>query len=112
MYRNVALYIVLTVITCGLFGLYWLVVLADDMNRLANDGDNMDGILVLLLSIVTCGIYGFYWAYKQGVRVDRMNGNPNGSTGILYLIVGLVGFNIIVYALLQNEINQKVNTVQ
>ena len=92
--------------------MYRNVALADDMNRLANDGDTMDGVLVLLLQIVTCGIFGLYWAYKQGVRVDRMNGNPNGSTGILYLIVGLVGFNIIVYALLQNEINQKVNTVQ
>lgn len=29
--RNVALYIVLSIVTCGIFALYWFVCLADDM---------------------------------------------------------------------------------
>ena len=104
--RDIALYIILTIITCGIFGIYWLIVLADDMNAIANDGDMMSGAMVFLLSFVTCGIYGIYWAYKQGERIDRING-VQGSTGVLYLVLYLLGFGIIVYALLQNELNKK-----
>lgn len=107
--RNIGLYIVLTLVTCGIFGLYWLVVITEDMNSLAEDGDNTDGALVLLLTIVTCGIYGLYWAYKQGQRIDKLNGMQGGSTGILYLILNFIGLSLVTYALLQNELNKRAN---
>ncbi len=110
--RNIALYIILTLITCGLFGIYWLIVLADDMNAIANDGDMMSGAMVFLLTLVTCGIYGFYWAYKQGARIDEMNGIKGGTTGILYLILNLFGLSIITYALIQSELNKRANVIE
>ena len=110
--RSIPLYIVLTIVTCGIFGLYWLVVIANDMNNLANDGDNTDGVIVLLLTIITCGIYGFYWAYKQGQRIDTMNGVQGGSTGILYLILNVIGLSIVTYALIQSELNKKATVVE
>ena len=109
--RNIALYIILTIITCGLFGIYWLIVLADDMNAAAADGDETSGAVVFLLTLITCGIYGLYWSYKQGERIDKMNGTQ-GSTGILYLILDLFGFAIIVYALIQNELNKRATTIE
>lgn len=35
--RNVALYIVLSIVTCGIFALYWFVCIADDANTLSNN---------------------------------------------------------------------------
>ena len=110
--RSVGLAIVLTIITCGIYGIYWLICLADDMNQLANDGDNTSGGVVFLLTLVTCGIYGIYWSYKQGQRVDALKGAQGGSTGILYLVLELFGLGIVVYALLQDEINKQIRTVQ
>ncbi len=106
--RSIGLAIVLTIVTCGIYGIYWLICLADDMNTLADDGENTSGGIVFLLSLVTCGIYGVYWAYKQGQRVDTLKGNAGGSTGILYLCLNLFGLSIVTYALLQNEINTQV----
>ena len=103
--RDVAICIVLSIVTCGIYGIYWLIVLADDMNALAKDGDNTSGGVVYLLTLVTCGIYGIYWAYKQGQRIDTLKGNPSGSTGILYLVLNICGLGIVTYALMQNEIN-------
>ena len=108
--RSIATCIILTIITCGIYGLYWFVVLADDTNRLLEDPQNQtSGGTALLLSIITCNIYGLYWMYKQGEKIDRIKtsrGMYSGNSGILYLILSLVGFSIISYALMQDELNK------
>ncbi len=109
--RSIPLYIILTIITCGLFGIYWLIVMADDMNALANDGDNTSGAVVFLLTLITCGIYGLYWVYKQGVRVDALNG-AQANTGIIYLLLNFFGLSIVTYALIQNELNKRATKVE
>lgn len=35
--RSIALYIVLSIITCGLFSLYWQAQIANDVNQLVDD---------------------------------------------------------------------------
>ena len=37
--RNLALAIVLTLITCGIYGIYWFIVLSDDVKEYSNDAD-------------------------------------------------------------------------
>ena len=109
--RSIPLYIILTIITCGLFGIYWLIVMADDMNALANDGDTTSGAVVFLLTLITCGIYGWYWVYKQGQRVDQLN-NAQANTGVIYIILNVVGLSIVTYALIQNELNKRATNIE
>ncbi|MGI5971692.1 MAG: DUF4234 domain-containing protein [Oscillospiraceae bacterium] len=104
--RNIALNIILTIITCGIYGLYWLVCLTDDTNRLAGVYGTTGGT-ALLLTLVTCGIYGLYWAYVRGELIDRVKqsrGIPAGNGGILYLLLFIFG-GVIAYAVIQHEIN-------
>lgn len=77
--RNVALCIIFTIITCGIYGLYWFVVLTDDTNTLA-DEMGTSGVMALIFTIITCGIYGFYWAYKRGELLDRVKANKGRYT--------------------------------
>ncbi len=105
--RSIALYIVLTVITCGIFGIYWMVVLNDDTNRITNNPDDMSGGIVVLLTIVTCGIFGWYWNYKQGEKLDKYEGQSSNS--ILYLVLSIFGLSIISYALMQDRLNKYSN---
>lgn len=105
--RNIALCIILSLVTCGIYGLYWFVCLTDDTNTISGE-QGTSGVLALVLTIVTCGIYGFYWAYKCGDKIDaahQKKGEPSGNGGILYLILFFFG-GIIAYALIQNEINK------
>ena len=51
--------------TCGIYGLYWLYTLTEDVNKLTGDPNATSGGIVILLSLVTCGIYSWYWLYKQ-----------------------------------------------
>lgn len=108
--RNIALCIILTLITCGIYGIYWFICLADDVNTVANENDTSGGV-VFLLTLITCGIYGLYWAYRCGEKLDRAKQNRgmySSNSGILYLILYMFG-GIICYALIQNEINKLVS---
>lgn len=107
--RNIAVCIVLTLVTCGIYGIYWIVCLTNDVNTVSGDVNGTSGGMVVLLTIVTCGIYGIYWAYKQGEKLDFTKNNrgiPSSNSGVLYLILQIFGFGIIAYTLMQNELNK------
>ncbi len=105
--RDIAISIILTIVTCGIYGLYWCACLNDELKHEAKEDGFTSGGMVVLLSIVTCGIYTIYWSYKMGEFVDKTKKNTD-NTGILYLILSLIGFDIVVYALIQNELNKKI----
>lgn len=109
--RSIPLAIILSIITCGIYGIYWMIVLNDDINRLSGEPNATSGGMVFLLTLITCGIYGIYWAYKMGERCDRING-VDGNSNILYLVVALLGFSIINYCLMQDTINKRVRAQQ
>lgn len=107
--RSIGLCIVLSIVTCGVYSLYWLYCMAEDVNLVTARPGAASGGLVLLLSIVTCGIYGLYWLYRAGDDLDRRRidqGQPAGHLGILYLLLAVFGFGIVSYALLQSELNE------
>ena len=108
MYRSLPLNIILTIVTCGIYGLYWFVVLTNDVNQLSGRRNDTSGGMALFLSIITCGIYSIYWAYKLGEKmsiIKTLYYGRDSSDSILYLILQIIGLPIITYALAQNEIN-------
>lgn len=107
--RNIALYILLSIITCGIFEFYWIAVLNDDINSLTARQDDTSGGMVVLFSIITCGIYYLFWLYKMGERIDNIKaerGIQSSNTAIMYLLLGVFGFGIISVALMQYELNK------
>ena len=52
--RNIAVCIVLTLVTCGIYGIYWIVCLTNDVNTVSGDVNGTSGGMVVLLTIVTC----------------------------------------------------------
>lgn len=104
--KNIAVCVILSIVTCGIYGLYWFVTMTDDMNYLAGDTQAASGGMALLLTIVTCGIYGWYWAYKMGEKTDYIKG-VSGSTSIIYIVLQLFGLGIVNYCLIQDTINHK-----
>lgn len=108
--RSLAVCIILSLVTCGIYGIYWLYVLQEDMNALTGRQD-MSGGMVILLSIVTCGIYSYIWAWQMGEKVDGIKtarGIPSSNSGLVYLLLSIFGLGIVTYALIQNEINNAV----
>lgn len=107
--RSIPMCIFLSFITCGIYGLYWLVCLANDINTASGRTQDASGGMVLLLSLITCNIYGLYWMYKAGEKVDvarTSRGLPSQNNGLLYLLLSVFGLSIVSWALLQSELNQ------
>ena len=106
--RNIALCIVLSIVTCGIYGIYWFICLSNDANTVSRTNGTSGGT-AFLLSLVTCGIYSFYWMFKQGEKLDAAKtakGMPSSNSGIIYLVLAIFGLGIISYALMQDSINK------
>lgn len=106
--RNIALCILFSILTFGLYGLYWVYCLAEDTGSAAAR-KMPGGGAVLLFSILTCGIYQLYWFYRAGDALDELRqgrGRGTGHLAILYLVLGLLGFHLVSYALMQYELNE------
>ncbi len=94
--RSLVAYILLSIITCGIYSYYFLYCLARDVNIVCEgDGKKTPGLLpFILLSFVTCGFYALYWYYTLGNRLAanapryQMNFQENGTTILLWYLVG------------------------
>lgn len=109
--KNIATQIILSIITCGIYGIVWFITLTDDAAN-ASDDHSMSGGVALLLTIVTCGLYGIYWAYKMGkimMAAKEKAGLAANDNSVLYLILQIFGLGIVNYCLIQSDLNEIVD---
>ncbi|MCR5023785.1 MAG: DUF4234 domain-containing protein [Lachnospiraceae bacterium] len=106
--RNIVVCIILSIVTCGIYSLYWIYCLNEDINSLSGNENATGGGMVILFSIITCGIYSLYWCYKMGERVDTIKNQPGASTPILFLVLSIFGLEIVNFCLMQDAINKAV----
>ena len=108
--RNLATNIILTIVTCGIYGIYWMVTIHNDTSVASEDPQPTSAGMVVLLSIVTCGIYAYIWTYKQGERLDRAcamrNMPPQDNRGLIYLLLTIFGLSIVAFAMMQDTLNK------
>ncbi len=107
--RSIPLALVLSIVTCGIYVIYWFVKLTDEVNEIVGDYNATSGVLSFVFTLVTCGIYSLYWSYKMGEKVEMIKGVRSGNTGILYLILGFFGLLLVNQALIQDTINDKLD---
>lgn len=107
MKRNIITCILLSIFTCGIYGIYWYYSMAEDLKKY--DDSMPSGGMAILITLLTCGIYGWYWMYKAGVTIDDQNvkyGKSAGSKGIICLALTIFGLGIVAYAIIQDDINK------
>lgn len=112
--RQLGLYILLSIVTCGVYHFIFFHQFAKDMNIICDgDGDETPGIGDLILfSLLTCGIYAFYWFYKIGNRQAanakryKVTINENGTSVLVWMLLGGliagIGYIIAYYILIKN----------
>jgi hypothetical protein len=94
--RSIIPYILLGIITLGIYELWFLHHMIKDVNEICReDGNKTPGLLVLiLLSLVTCGFYALFWWYRVADMLDRASRRVGVSveiTGSKMLICMLLG---------------------
>lgn len=105
--RSIGTSILLSIFTCGIYGIFWLYSIINDVCDLK--GIDRTAGKDILLTILTCGIYGYFVMYKIGAGIDDIRhsrGLNAGSNGILYLVLHLFGLGIVAFAMAQHSINE------
>jgi hypothetical protein len=107
--RSIVTAVLLTIVTCGIYGLYWQYMQFRTVNSwLGREEHNF--LTYLLLTVVTCGIYGLYYEYKfaQSIcEVQRARGlRVDDNLPVIALVLGLLGFAMVTWCIEQNEINR------
>lgn len=105
-YRSVPLAIVFSLLTCGIYMIYWEYKILESLYRATNRPSSAGADI--LLSIVTCGIYGLYMLYRAGKMETRAMMDrdlPEKDEAALYLVLGIFGLAIVSFAILQSNIN-------
>jgi hypothetical protein len=106
---DVAVGLILSIVTCGLYNIYWNYRQMRAMNALLGR-EEYEFVKWLVLSIVTCGLYHVYYEYKMGSDLQTwldQNGvvvSPN--LGVVGLALSIVGLTVIADAVYQHELNK------
>jgi len=101
-------FIILTIITCGIYSLIWIYSMTIEINKIAEKSGAPQSMIdnpttEILLCIFTCGIYSYIWIYKQGNKM-KMVGNERdipvaeeGSAYILFMLLGMISCGIFTF---------------
>ena len=106
--RGIVVTILLTIVTCGIWGLVVQYKMGEELNR--HQGRNqINAALDLVLVFVTCGLWAIYIMYKypkvlQEITVEEEM--PVVDVMVPCILLSVFGLHIVALAILQNELNK------
>ena len=108
--RSIVTCILLSIVTCGIYGIIWYIGLVNDVNFVCQDEkSSQSGGTVFLLTLLTCGIYGIIWFFNAGKRLHEAGNKYNvqiSDNSTVYLVLSLIGLQIIDYCMVQSDLNK------
>lgn len=107
--------VIFTLLTCGLYNMYWQYLQINSVNYLLGRQEFSFGRW-LVFCLLTCGLYHIYWEYIFGQGIDEIQRIHNtairaDNLPLLSVILSLVGLSLIADAIQQREINNTIDTV-
>ena len=103
--KSVASCLLLSVLTCGIYYIYWQYRLVKNVKAMQNDRSGCVGEMLCLLFVP---FYSLYWWYTRGATAkEEFNnyGHKAKGSGALYLILGVFYLNIVSAAIMQSDFN-------
>jgi len=90
--RNPATCIVLFVITCGLYGYYWVYKISEDLDQL--EGTTSSAAMDMLACFLTCFLFlifcGFKWSKQVNAIKQRYGMDPGKEHSLFLMIICVV----------------------
>lgn len=106
--RSIVVVIILSLVTCGIYGLYWIYATAQELENEGKSGSGMSPVVLLIVCLFFpyIGYLLFGMAADQNLNNIRMQrGIPTVDNKTLYMILGFI-IPIVLVCLVQNEINK------
>jgi hypothetical protein len=102
--RNPITGIILSIVTCGLYGIYWMYCMATEIAKFKDENESglIDALLMILLPFV-----GFFLSEKKLAAACAEKGIEHKDNSILYLILCFLGpLAWANYYLMQSDLNK------
>lgn len=107
--RSLVVGILLSIITCGIYGLYWQYKQMATLNAWMSRNE-YSFWLWFFLSIITCGIFGIYYEYKMANGINTVQADNDlvfdSSLPVICVLLAIFGFGIASLAVQQYQINR------
>ena len=103
--RNIATSILLSIVTFGIYLIYWEYLLVKNTRAIKKDESSCTGEMLCLIFVP---FYSLYWWFTRGKTVkDEFANHGYSATGneIAYLVLGIFGLSIVSMAIMQNDFN-------
>ena len=68
--RNSGVVVVLSLVTCGVYALYWLFKTSEELKAATNDAQ-INPAIDLVVSLLTCGLWGIAVTYRNAQKVHQ-----------------------------------------
>ena len=111
-YLSIPLYLILTLVTFGIFNLYWNYLQMEACNGLLKRVEFRFGYWILF-TLLTCGIYHIFYQYKMGAAIVALQRDYSRAVfdalPAISVIVTVLGLSIVVDCIHQHEINKLVS---
>jgi hypothetical protein len=105
---NVATDVVLSIVTCGIYNLFWQARQFRTLNAFQGTTEFRFWSW-FLLTLVTCGVYHVYTQYRMGAVITEINRRierpPNENLALISLLLSIFGLVLVADAIQQSEIN-------
>ena len=103
--RSIVTSILLSIITLGIYKIYWKYLLVKNTKTIKNDDSKCTKEMLCLIFVP---LYCLYWWISRGKLIQdefaKLGYSPIGNQ-IIYLILDLFGLEILSMAILQNDFN-------
>jgi len=103
--RSIVGCILLSIITLGIYGIYWMYLLVKNTRSIQKDTYSCTEEVLCLIFVP---FYSIYWWYTRGKKVKQSfkeNKYTAKGNGVLYLVLAILGLNIVSMAIMQSDFN-------
>jgi len=87
---------VLSIVTCGIYLLYWYSKLYEELKALTGRTPTGNGYgLDLIIGLATCGIWGIYVDYKISLQLDEIlvaRGLPAQNSAMIVVLLNVAAY--------------------
>lgn len=103
--RNIGSCIILSLITLGIYSIYWEYLLVKNTRTIKKDDSSCTGEMLCLIFVP---FYSLYWWFTRGKLVRdefSKHGYSASSNETAFLVLALFGLGIVAMAIMQNDFN-------
>ena len=106
--KSIPMLVILSIVTCGIYYLYWLYKTTDSIKNFI-DNQEINPTLELILCLVI-PFYQLYWFYKYSRIIYKdmtlkVGMDNTEDSSVLLLVLSFLGLGIVSAAILQDKLN-------